>query len=160
MNLYLCLGHYPTRYSGMTVKVSTPLTCYVGYWTKTNRTCKTFWQQQCCPRNGFYTHTHTLEKAIAFCTAETNFVLHSKQNKNKNKQSRLIMPQIVKKGRKSWNFFFEKSSQIWKKAGKSRHKIWKKAGKSCHKIWKKVRKRLLHTWFNIYQLLAYFLNVY
>jgi hypothetical protein len=40
-----------------------------------------------------------LEKAIAFCTAETNFVLHSKQNKNK--QSRLKMPQIVKKGRKS-----------------------------------------------------------
>ncbi len=25
-----------------------------------------------------------LEKVIAFCTAETNFVLHSKQNKNKD----------------------------------------------------------------------------
>jgi hypothetical protein len=27
--------------------------------------------------------TPPLEKVIAFCTAETNFVLHSKQNKNK-----------------------------------------------------------------------------
>jgi hypothetical protein len=33
-----------------------------------------------------FTHT-PLEKAIAFCTAETNFVLHSKQNKNKDRKS-------------------------------------------------------------------------
>jgi hypothetical protein len=29
---------------------------------------------------------HPLEKAIAFCTAEKNFVLHSKQNKNKDRR--------------------------------------------------------------------------
>ncbi len=41
-----------------------------------------------------FTHTPPLEKAIAFCTAETNFVLHSKQNKNKVISKRL---KVVKK---------------------------------------------------------------
>jgi hypothetical protein len=31
-----------------------------------------------------FTPHPTLEKVTAFCTAETNFVLHSKQNKNKD----------------------------------------------------------------------------
>jgi hypothetical protein len=62
-----------------------------------------------------FMHTHTpLEKVIAFCTAETNFVLHSKQNKNKDSrtESRLETSKVVKKGGK-------KSTQNLKKAGKS-----------------------------------------
>jgi hypothetical protein len=41
-----------------------------------------------------------LEKVIAFCTAETNFVLQSKQNKNKDEESCLKTPKVVKKGGK------------------------------------------------------------
>jgi hypothetical protein len=52
-----------------------------------------------------------LEKAIAFCTAETNFVLHSKQNK-KIEESHLKTSKVVKKGRK-------KSTQNLKKSRKS-----------------------------------------
>ncbi len=48
-----------------------------------------------------HTHTHTQEKVIAFCTAETNFVLHNKQNKNKEiAKSRLKTSKVVKKGGK------------------------------------------------------------
>ncbi len=65
----------------------------------------------CKPAEMFLAFTPPpLEKVIVFCTAETNFVLHSKQNKNK--YSRLKMSKVVKKGGK-------KSTQNLKKAGKS-----------------------------------------
>jgi hypothetical protein len=57
---------------------------------------------------------------IAFCTAESNFVLHIKQNKTKIEENRL------------------KNLKLSKRAGKSRHKIWKKAGKCHHKIFEKL----------------------
>jgi hypothetical protein len=92
-----------------------------------------------------FTHTHTLEKAIAFCTAETNFVLHSKQNKNKVISKRLKLSKksssyqnknkVIQKRLKlsKWRekvvakFYQNKNKDVLK-----RLKFSKKVGKSCH----------------------------
>jgi hypothetical protein len=79
---------------------------------------------------------------IAFCTAETNFVLHSKQNKNKDgiiskqKQSRPKMSKVVKMAGKSHRKIFHKrrgkSYQNKNKDVLKHLKFSKKVGKSCH----------------------------
>ena len=81
-----------------------------------------------------------LEKVIAFCTAETNFVLHNKQNKvviiSKQKQSRPKTSKVVKMAGKSRRKIFhkrrEKSYQNKNKDVLKPLKFSKKVGKSCH----------------------------
>ncbi len=58
-----------------------------------------------------FTPPHPLEKVIAFCTAEMNFVLDSKQNKNKDRRKCLKTSKVVKKGRKKIDTKFEKGGK-------------------------------------------------
>jgi hypothetical protein len=127
-----------------------------------------FWQQQCCPRNGFY--TPPLEKVIAFCTAETNFVLHSKQIKNKDRKSSYYCQKVEILFSKSRPKFEKRREKVVikfeKKAGQSRHKILKKGGKSFHQICFCLEYAfeylcmLLHTFAGFYILLQAFTGFY